>query len=63
MLKSMLIGFGVYLVGFILVGLTVSIYNGTPQFSFYRAITYSILYLAAVIAVCASLVIKNMNKN
>ena len=63
MLKSMLIGLGVYLVGFILVGLTGSIYNGSSQYSSLRAITYSILYLAAVIAVCTSLIVKKTNKN
>lgn len=45
MLRRILIGLGVYLAGFIVVGLTVSIFNDSPQFSFMRAIVFSILYL------------------
>lgn len=63
MLRRILIGLGVYLAGFIVVGLTVSIFNDSPQFSFMRAIVFLILYLSAVIAVCASFVLGKTNNN
>ncbi|EJL26399.1 hypothetical protein PMI05_03318 [Brevibacillus sp. BC25] len=52
MLKKILYGLLVYVIGHIVVVASVSIYNNdTDQESFLRAIVASILYLAAIICV------------
>lgn len=60
MVKNLLIGLGVYLLGFIVVALSVSLFNGSPQFSYLRAISFAILYLASVIAICSTIIMKKL---
>lgn len=51
-LKKMLYGLLVYIIGWVVVSLSVSIYNNdSADNSFLRAIVFSILYLAAVVSV------------
>lgn len=63
MWKSVLIGAGIYVLGFLVVGFSVSIYDGTPEYSYYRAISYAILYLAAVIAACTAWFMRKSGKD
>ena len=63
-MKSVLIGIGVYVFGFILVTLCSSIFNsGNDEFSYYYAIIFSILYLSAIVGISTSLILKELKRN
>lgn len=64
MIKSIFIGIGVYIFGFILVTLCSGIFNsGNAEFSYYYAIVFSILYLSAIVGFSTSLILKELKRN
>jgi hypothetical protein len=65
--KSIFIGIGVYVFGFILVSLcSYTFDNGNVEFSYasiYYGILFSILYLSAIIGISTSLILKELKRN
>jgi hypothetical protein len=63
-MKSVFIGIGVYIFGFILITLCSSVFNsGNAEFSYYYAIVFSILYLSAIVGISTSLILKELKRN
>jgi hypothetical protein len=63
-MKSVLIGIGVYILGFILVTLCADIFNsGNVEISYYYAIVFSILYLSAIVGISTSPILKELKRN
>lgn len=63
LVRSIFIGIGVYIFGFILVILCSSIFNsGNAEFSYYYAIIFSILYLSAIVGISTSLILKELRR-
>ena len=63
-MKSLIVGVGIYILGFILVTLCTSIFSsGNAEFSYYYAIVFSILYLSSVVGVSTSLILKELRRN
>jgi hypothetical protein len=62
-MKSVVIGIGIYIFGFILVILCSSVFNsGNAEFSYYYAIVFSILYLSAIVGISTSLILKELKR-
>jgi len=62
--KSVFIGIGVYVFGFILVGLCSNMFDsGNVEFSYYYGIIFSILYLSAIVGISTSLILKELKRN
>lgn len=60
-IKNILMGIGVFVFGFVLVTLCSSIFeSGNVEFSYYYGITFSVLYLSAIMAISTSLIIKEI---
>ncbi|WBW97758.1 permease [Oceanirhabdus sp. W0125-5] len=55
---SILIGIGVFILGFVISALSVG--DASQDYSFYNGIIMSILYLASVVAISTSLILKEM---
>ena len=63
-MKSVFIGIGIYVFGFILVGLCANRFDsGNVEFSYYYAIIFSILYLSAIVGISTSLILKELKRN
>lgn len=63
-MKSVFIGIGIYILGFILITLCSGIFDsGNVQFSYYYAIVFSILYLSAIVGISTSLILKELKRN
>lgn len=61
---SVLIGIGVFIIGFIISSTGSSFLNGdSAEFSYYSAIIFSVLYLSGVVGVATSLILKALEKN
>jgi hypothetical protein len=62
--KSIFIGVGIYVFGFILVSLCANIFDsGNVEFSYYYAIVFSILYLSSIVGISTSLILKEFKRN
>ncbi|RFB09452.1 hypothetical protein DZB84_24325 [Bacillus sp. HNG] len=61
-IKYILMGILVFVIGFILVGFLSGFTSGNAEFSYYAAISNSLIYLASVIAVCTFLIVNNLKK-
>ncbi|MDV3426057.1 MAG: hypothetical protein LIR50_02560 [Bacillota bacterium] len=63
MKKAILIGISIFIFGYLLITLFSSILCGDyPEYSYYYAIVFSILYLSAVVGVLASLILKELKR-
>lgn len=66
MKKSILIGTGIFALGYIAIFLCILIFvgdnNSPAEYSYYYAIVFSILYLSAVVGVLASLILKELKR-
>lgn len=63
-MKSVLIGIGVFIVGFIISIIGSNFFDGgSAEFSYYTAIVFSVLYLSGVVGVATSLILKALEKN
>ena len=61
---SVLIGIGVFIIGFIISSTGSSFLNGgSAEFSYYSAIIFSVLYLSGGRGVATSLILKALEKN
>ena len=64
MLKSIALGIGIFILGFIVATLGSGIFNsGSAEFSYYYAIIFSILYLCAIVGISTSLILKELKKS
>lgn len=62
-MKSVLIGIGVFIVGFIISIIGSNFFDGgSAEFSYYTAIVFSVLYLSGVVGVATSLILKALEK-
>lgn len=62
--KSVLIGIGIYVFGFVLACLSSAIfYSGNAENSYYYGIIFSVLYLSAIVGISTSLIIIELRKN
>ena len=59
-MKSIIIGLLIYVLGFILVLLSTSIFGGEGEAVYYNAIIFSILYLSAIIGISTSLILNEI---
>lgn len=60
-MKTVKIGIGIFVLGFIVTLFCASIFNsGNVEYSYYYGIIFSILYLCAVVGISTSLVIKEL---
>lgn len=66
MKKSILIGTGIFALGYIVIFLCILIFvgdnNQSAEYSYYYAIVFSILYLSAIVGVSASLILKELKR-
>jgi hypothetical protein len=63
-MKSILVGIGTFIFGYILVSIFTSIYNGSSaELAYYNAIMVAILFLSAVVGVATSLILIELRKN
>lgn len=63
-MKSVLIGIGIFIMGFIISIAGSNFFDGgSAEFSYYTAIVFSILYLSGVVGVATSLILKVLEKN
>jgi len=62
-MKTFLLGIGVYVLGYLVIGLCAANISPTAELSYYYAIVFSVLYLSAVVAVCTSLVLKKLESD
>lgn len=63
-MKSLLVGIGIYILGFFLTASCASLFDsGNAEYSYYYAIVFSILYLCATVSVCASLILNELKKD
>jgi hypothetical protein len=61
--KSIMIGIGVFVLGFVVsVLLSLVFYSGDTEHSYYYAIIFSTLYLSAIVAISTSLMITELKK-
>jgi len=61
-MKSFFLGVGIYVLGFIVATFCANIFNPPAEYSYYYGIIFSVLYLAAVVGVCTSLVLKKLDQ-
>jgi hypothetical protein len=63
-MKSILVGIGTFIFGYILVSIFTSIYNGSSaELAYYNAIIVSILFLSAVVGGATTLILIELRKN
>ena len=63
MLKDILFGFLVFVVGFIILGLFASIFDGgKPEFSYFYGIIFSVLYLSSIVAICFRKLLRKLDE-
>jgi hypothetical protein len=63
-MKSILVGIGTFIFGYILVSIFTSIYNGnSAELAYYNAIIVSILFLSAVVGGATTLILIELRKN
>lgn len=62
--KSIMIGIGVFILGFLVsVLLALVFYSGDTEHSYYYAIIFSTLFLSAIVAISTSLIITELRKS
>ena len=64
-MKALWLGVGIYVLGFFVVALSANIWSNPaspPEFGYYYAIVFSALYLAAVVGISTSLIIKKLDQ-
>lgn len=62
-MKNIFIGIGIYILGFIIAIISSSFWDsGNVEYSYYYGIIFSVLYLASVVGVCTSLIIKHIKE-
>lgn len=63
-MKSVMIGIGIYILGFIIIVLCADIISGSnSEISYYYGIIFSILYLSAVVGISTSLILNELKNN
>jgi len=64
MKKSILIGIGIYILGFLTTGVLGNLFSsGDVEHSYLLGITFAILYVSSVIGISTSLILKEMKNN
>ena len=65
MMKMLIIGMGIFILGFIVVVLCTGVFSdsGDVEYSYYYAIIFSILYLCTIVGISTSLIINEIRKN
>lgn len=65
MKKSILVGIGIYIFGYITIFLCIAIFlrEVEAEFSYYYGIIFAILYLSAVVGISASLILKELKNS
>ncbi len=63
-MNSVMLGIGIYILGFIISVLSSGIFDGGQvEFSYYYTIIFSILYLSAIVGISTSLILKELRNN
>ncbi|MTI71413.1 MAG: hypothetical protein FH751_14300 [Firmicutes bacterium] len=63
MLKAVKIGLGIMFLGFFISIMAARFfYSGTPEYTYYTGIFFSILYLAGVVGISTSLILNELRK-
>jgi len=63
-MNSLVLGIAIYILGFIICGLSSSIFDGGQvEFSYYYGIIFSILYLSAIVGISTSLILRELRNN
>lgn len=62
-LKALLLGIGVFILGFLISGLCAVIPTGGQDMYFYLFIAFAVLYLSSVVSVCTYLILTKIKKN
>ncbi len=61
MIKSIIIGLGIFILGFPIVSLSSSLFNsGNAEYSYYYAIIFSILYLSSIVGFSTSMILNEL---
>lgn len=62
-MKQVILGAGIYILGFILVSLCSNFFAGNNvEHSYYYGIIFSILYLATIVGISTDLILKKVEK-
>lgn len=61
-MNLLMLGIGIYILGFIITVISAGIFDTTGQSSYYYRIIFSILYLSAIVGVSTSLILRELRK-
>lgn len=61
-MNLLMLGIGIYILGFIITVISAGIFDTTGQSSNYYGIIFSILYLSAIVGVSTSLILRELRK-